>query len=164
MKNIFIVAFTLILLTSGCKVFKSSKKGEALTAKTETNTETKVFSVPGPQSAISKNTTPENINNQAEKPISVKSEKFTFSSKDKATYENKTFFVIVGSFKSNENANRFKKELAKQGFNPIILSSETGYFRVCVDSFYDEAVARNRVKKIRSEFPKYDDSWLLIKK
>jgi hypothetical protein len=158
MKKIFIVTFTLILLTSGCKVFKSSKKGEALSSKTETTNETKVFSVPATQPTINENTTSKKMNDQTENPISVKSEKFTFASKDKATYENKTFFVIVGSF------NRFKKELAKQGFNPIILSSETGYFRVCVDSFYDEAVARNRVKKIRSEFPKYDDSWLLIKK
>ena len=98
------------------------------------------------------------------KPVSMRSEKFTMSTEDQATYGSKSFFVIVGSFSSNENANRFKTELVKQGFKPITLHSETGYYRVCVDTFNEEAAARSRVQKIRTEFPKYNDSWLLIKK
>jgi len=86
------------------------------------------------------------------------------SNEDQATYGSQKFFVIVGSFSSNENAGKFKVELIQKGFKPIILHSETGYYRVCVDSFTDEAAARSRVQKIRTEFPKYADSWLLIKK
>ena len=167
MKRIILVAFTLALLTSGCKVFKS-KKSQAV-PKTETTAETKVFSVPAPKSTVRENPTSDTMYETADKsvsgkPVSVRSENFTFSAEDKAAYENKSFFVIVGSFSSNENAGRFKQELVQLGFKPIILHSETGYYRVCVDTFTDEAAARSRVQKIRTEFPKYNDAWLLIKK
>jgi len=168
MKKIILIAFTLALLMSGCKVFKSSKKGEAA-PKTETTAETKVFSVPAPKNTIRENPVSDTMYETADKsvtgkPVSVRSEKFSVSTEDQATYESKSFFLIVGSFSSNENAGRFKQELIPQGFKPIILHSETGYYRVCVDTFTDEAAARSRIQKIRTEFPKYNDAWLLIKK
>lgn len=167
MKKIILVAFTLALLTSGCKVFKSSKKSGA-TPKTETTAETKVFSVPAPKQTIRENPTSDTMYELADqatgKPVSTRSEKFTMSNEDQAAYGSKTFFVIIGSFSNNENANKFKQELIPQGFKPIILHSETGNFRVCVDSFTDEAAARSRVQKIRVQYPKYADVWLLIKK
>ncbi|MFA5328509.1 MAG: SPOR domain-containing protein [Prolixibacteraceae bacterium] len=170
MKRIILVAFTLALLTSGCKVFKSSKKSEAKAPQTETTAETKVFSVPAPKSTVRENPVSDTMYETADKevtgskPVSVRSEKFTLSSEDQASYGNKNYFLIVGSFSSNENAGRFKQELMQQGFKPIILHSETGYFRVCIDSFSDEAAARSQVQKIRTDYPKYSDSWLLIKK
>jgi cell division protein FtsN len=168
MKRIILAACTLALLSSGCKVFKKSKKSEAA-PKTETAAETKVFSVPPPTTGVRENPTSDVMYETAEntatgKPVSARSEKFTMSEEDQAAYGSKSFFVIVGSFSSNENANKFKQDLTKQNFKPIILHSETGNFRVCVDSFTDEAAARSRVQKIRTEFPKYADSWLLIKK
>jgi cell division protein FtsN len=170
MKRIILVAFTLALLTSGCKVFKSSKKSQASTPKTETTAETKVFSVPAPKTTVRENPVSDTMYETADKaatgtkPVSMRSEKFTMSAEDQAANGSKSYFVIVGSFSSNDNANRFKQELLPLGFKPIILHSETGYFRVCVDSFNDEAAARSRVQKIRTEHPKYADSWLLIKK
>ena len=170
MKRVILIAFTLALLTSGCKVFKSSKKTEAPAPKTETTAETKVFSVPAPKPAVRENPTSDTMYEPADKaeptgkPVSVRSEKFTMTAEDQAAYGNKNFFVIVGSFSSNENAGRFKQDLTAQGFKPIILHSESGYYRVCVDSFTDEASARSRVQKIRTQYPKYADSWLLIKK
>ena len=169
MKKIILVAFTLALLTSGCKVFKSSKKSEAATPRTETNADTKVFSVPAPQTDARVNPTSDAMSETTDKavagkPVSVRSENFTLSTEDQASYGNKNFFVIVGSFSSNENAGKFKQELAQQGLKPIILHSETGYYRVCVDSFTEEAAARNRVQNIRTQYPKYADSWLLIRK
>lgn len=167
MKRIILVAFTLALLTSGCKVFKS-KKSEAVAPKTETTAETKVFSVPAPKNTTRENPVSDTMYEPADaptgKPVSMRSEKFTMSSEDQAAYGGKNFFIIVGSFSSNENAGKFKQELVQKGFKPIILHSETGYYRVCVDSFSDETAARNKVQKIRTEFPKYADSWLLIKK
>jgi cell division septation protein DedD len=167
MKRIILAAITLALLSSGCKVFKKSKKSQAA-PKTETAAETKVFSVPAPK-GVRENPTSDTMYEPADatatgKPVSARSEKFTMSSEDQAAYGNKSFFIIVGSFSSNENANKFKQDLIKQNFKPIILHSETGNFRVCVDSFTDEAAARSRVQKIRTEFPQYADSWLLIKK
>jgi cell division protein FtsN len=166
MKRIILVAFTLALLTSGCKVFKSSKQSEAVAPQTETNTEAKVFSVPAPKTTVRENPVSDNMyeTTSGAKPVSMRSESFTMSSEDQATYGSKNYFVIVGSFSSNENAGRFKQELVQKGFRPIILHSETGYYRVCVDSFNDEAAARSRVQRIRIDYPKYADSWLLIKK
>jgi cell division protein FtsN len=168
MKRIILAALTLALLSSGCKVFKSSKKSKEA-PKTEAAAETKVFSVPAPKQEVRDNPTSDTMYETADnsgtgKAVSTRSEKFTMSAEDQAAYGNKTFFVIVGSFSSNENANKFKQDLTKQGFKPIILHSETGNFRVCVDTFTDEAAARSRVQKIRLDYPKYADSWLLIKK
>lgn len=169
MKRIVLVAFTLALLASGCKVFKSSKKSSEA-PKTEAAAETKVFSVPAPKPAVRENPTSDVMYETADKsvtgtsPVSVRSEKFTLSTEDQASYGDKSFFIIVGSFSSKDNANRFKQELSQQGFKPIILNSETGMFRVCVDSFNEEAAARSRVQSIRTNYPKYSDSWLLIKK
>jgi len=169
MKKIILVAFTLALLTSGCKIFKSSKKSEASTPRTETTADTKVFSVPVPTTDARVNPASDAMSEPTDKavsgkPVSVRSENFTLTTEDQAAYSNKNFFVIVGSFSSNENAGKYKLELTQQGFKPIILHSETGYYRVCVDSFTEEAAARNRVQNIRTQYPKYADSWLLIRK
>lgn len=173
MKRIILVAFTLALLTSGCKVFKSSKKNQATTPQTEASSETKVFSVPAPKSTVRDNPVSDTMYETADKaangttagkPVSVRSESFTMSTEDQAAYGSKKFFIIVGSFKSSDNAAKFKQELAQQGFKPAILNSETGMFRVCVDSFNDEASARSRVQGIRTKYTKYADAWLLIKK
>lgn len=174
MKRIILAALTLALLTSGCKVFKSSKKNQAATApQTEATSETKVFSVPAPKPTVRDNPVSDTMYETADKaatgtaagkPVSVRSENFTMSSEDQAAYGSKKFFVIVGSFKSSDNAAKFKQELTQQGFKPIILHSETGMFRVCVDSFNDEASARSRVQGIRTKYTKYADAWLLIKK
>ncbi len=168
MKRIILVAVTLALLTSGCKVLKAPKTSKA-TPNTEASTETKVFSVPAPKQEVRENPVSDNMGETTTtvptgKPVSIRSEKFTMSAEDQAAFGSKSYFVIVGSFSSSDNAGKFKQELIQQGFKPIVLHSETGYFRVCVDSFNDEAAARSRVQKIRVQFPKYADSWLLIKK
>jgi cell division protein FtsN len=169
MKRIILAVLTIALLTSGCKVFKSNKS-KVEPVKTENATETKVFSVPAPEPAVRQNPVSDTMYESPEKtvvkgtPVSVKTEKITMTPEDQANYGTQKFFVIVGSFSSNDNAGRFKQELIQQGFKPIILHSETGYYRVCVDSFNDEAYARSRVQKVRTDYPKYADCWLLIKK
>ncbi|MCL3780248.1 SPOR domain-containing protein [Prolixibacteraceae bacterium JC049] len=96
--------------------------------------------------------------------ISMRAEKFTF---DQKSDENKNssgkFFVIVGSFGQRDNADRFKQQLAAQGFKPFILLSETGNLRICINSYFSENAARSRVMQIRTDYPKYADAWLLIK-
>jgi cell division protein FtsN len=173
MKRIILVAFTLALLTSGCKVFKSSKTSQNTAPQTETTAEPKVFSVPAPKNTVRENPVSDTMYETADKPatgtatgkpVSMRSESFTMTTEDQAAYGSKSYFVIVGSFSSNENAGKFRQELTPLGFKPIILHSETGYYRVCVDSFNDEAAARSRVQSIRTKYPKYADAWLLIRK
>ncbi len=97
--------------------------------------------------------------------ILVVEERFTFESQeDKVSHDENTYFVIVGSFSYRENAERFMGTLARQNFNPVILISETGFHRVSVDSYDIEAPARRRIQQIRSSYPEYHDTWLLIRK
>ena len=179
MKRTILVALALAMLASGCKVSKSSKSSDKA-PKTETTAETKVFSVPAPKNTIRENPVSDTMYEPADKavngtvpevspvvvgkPVSIRSENFTLAKEDQATYGSKSFFLIVGSFSSSENAGKFKQDLTQQGFKPIILHSETGNYRVCIESFNDEASARSSVQKIRTQYPKYADSWLLIKK
>ena len=169
MKKIMVAVLALGLLSSGCKVFQKLKKEkEPVTETVQDNTQTKVFSVPETKPEVRENPTSDRMYEETaepEKPVRVQSETFTFAQKeDQVKNENKSYFVIIGSFSSNENANRYKQELQPQGFNPIVLHSETGYYRVCVNSFTDEFEARKRVYQIRNDFPQYADTWLLIKK
>lgn len=93
--------------------------------------------------------------------IPARTERFTFERPEEQTGHE--FFVIVGSYSLIENANRARTILTNQGFTPIILKSETGMNRVCVNSYTSEREARVRVHQIRTNFPEYHDAWLLIR-
>ncbi|PID89346.1 MAG: hypothetical protein CSB01_02470 [Bacteroidia bacterium] len=74
------------------------------------------------------------------------------------------YFIILGSFSVEDNANKLVRRLAKQGFAPNILRSPSGMYRVSGYYFNDERAARMEVDAIRKKYPEYDDLWLLIKK
>jgi cell division protein FtsN len=93
--------------------------------------------------------------------IPARTERFTFERPEEQTAHE--FFVIVGSYSMIENANRARTILTNQGFNPIILKSETGLNRLCIDSYTNETQARVRVHQIRTNYPEYHDAWLLIR-
>lgn len=97
--------------------------------------------------------------------IPVIEESFDFErEEDEVSHEVNRFFVILGSFRVIENANGFKAKLEREGFNPVILLSETGLNRVSVNSYSREPDARQRVMQIRRSYPEYYDAWLLIRK
>lgn len=102
---------------------------------------------------------------RAEADIPVREERFTFTQEaDRISQGTNTYFVIMGSFQSKDNADRFSQTLKVIGFTPSILLSETGFHRVSVNSFTSEDNARSRVLQIREEYPPYADTWLLIRK
>lgn len=74
------------------------------------------------------------------------------------------YFIILGSFSQEANANKLVGKLAKQGFAPNILRSPSGMYRVSGYYFNDEKAARIEVDAIRAKYPEYNDLWLLIKK
>ncbi len=97
--------------------------------------------------------------------IAVIEESFVFErEEDEVSHEVNRFFVILGSFRVIGNANRFKAKLEREGFTPVILLSETGLNRVCVNSYSREPDARQRVLQVRRSYPEYHDAWLLIRK
>lgn len=96
--------------------------------------------------------------------IPVRTERFTIEKEEEAApHALNRFFVILGSFRVPENAEAFQRQLEARGFEPVILLSETGYHRVCVNSYTSEGEARRRVLHIRDRFPEFHDAWLLIR-
>ncbi|MDP4183748.1 MAG: SPOR domain-containing protein [Bacteroidota bacterium] len=170
MRLLILPLIACIFLFGSCKIFK--KAGKNTTAQENVNSDAGV--VAGSDNAnyfsenknVSKVTKPAKATrpNSSEK-VSVRSEQFSFDQEqDQAANANKKFFVILGSFSQKENSEKAKDILKSQGFKPYTLVSETGNFRICVDAFNVEAQARERVIKIRTDFPQYVDAWLLYKK
>jgi cell division protein FtsN len=146
MKQIFVLILFVSILMVGCK----SKEMAAVE-------EPPVVEEPVPEPE------PEPMPEPAE--ILVVEERFTFDrTEDKASQDENTYFVILGSFSYKSNAERFMETLSAQGFSPVILLSETGFHRVSVNSYEEEIPARTRIQRIRNSYPEYHDLWLLIRK
>lgn len=160
-KAIFIISCLIFLFTS-CKIFQSQRTIPETTYQPalEADGTPKVFSVPDPVNI----TNTEEVNTNTN-PISVRRENVTpVQEQDATKVDNNNYFVIIGSFSILENAITYRENLINEGFSPIILQSETaGYYRVCVNSYQNEEDARRRVSLIRQQYPKYFDTWLLIK-
>ncbi|GEM_PF-417677 len=159
----------LMLLFSACKTTKKMAQSEYTTDNT---TSTKVFTVPGSETTP-QTTTPKVKETPVvtetpvvadEKPIAIKKEQVSFTNpQEKVQNIDNSYFVIIGSFSQLSNAKTYHEKLRNEGFTPIILHSETGYFRVCVNSYKNETEARSRIARIRHEYKEYADVWLLIK-
>lgn len=154
MKKVLFFVLIIGVAFASCKSSKKAAKTafEPAVQQTSTTTQPKVFQVPEVKEAPVA---------QDDKPISVRKESFTFT--DQGDQNQNSYFIIVGSFSSMENAKNFRQTLMSEGFTPIVVQSETGYFRVTVDSFTSEAPARVRLQQIRQSYPKYNDAWLLVK-
>lgn len=149
MRRILFFAFAVILAFASCKTTKQAAQSP--------DTAPRVFSVPGTSEQATNTTT-------AESPVSARREQISFTQpEDLAAHESNSFFVIVGSFSQLENARNFRETLLREGFTPIILHSETGNYRVCINSYKGEQEARSRIAQVRQTYPKYSDIWLLIR-
>jgi len=73
------------------------------------------------------------------------------------------YYVITGSFLYPENEKRFEGMMRDEGFSPIPLPGDSGFHRVGVFSFDNEAEARQKLQEVRSSSPRFRDAWLLIK-
>ncbi|HKJ78096.1 MAG TPA: SPOR domain-containing protein [Prolixibacteraceae bacterium] len=160
MKKILFATLAIGIIFSGCK---SKKEVASSPYTTDPTNQPKVFSVPASDTKTEPEAKVETPVEDTE-PIAMRKEQVTFTSQeDKSKNEINSYFVIIGSFSQLENAKNYRQTLMDQGFTPIILHSETGYYRVCVNSHKNEAEARSRVSQIRQAFPQYSDVWLLIK-
>ena len=74
------------------------------------------------------------------------------------------FYVIIGSFRSIENARQYNVDLVRKGFTPTILESENGLFRISAGGYNDENAARARIAAIRATYEEHTDVWLLVRK
>lgn len=141
MKFLIIVTIIMCLTVVGCKTQKIAPKPEPVRSET--------FSKP----TVTTTST-----------VTSKEERVTAANGEAQDLGSKRFYIIVGTFGVYENAQKLKKQLMAEDFFPGILMNENGMYRVSVNSYDDETVARNSVDEIRQKFPKYNDLWLLIKK
>lgn len=74
------------------------------------------------------------------------------------------YFVIIGSFRNPDNAEKYQGQILKKGFTSMILKNEAGLYRVSVLSTNEIETARDDVRRIRRVFPEYYDTWLLFQK
>lgn len=95
-------------------------------------------------------------------PIKEVEEKLV-ANEDKAPSAKK-YFVVIGSFRDPGNAKEHQVIVAKDGFKSEILKNDAGLYRVSVMETNDITAARNEIRRIWSKFPKYSDTWLLIRK
>lgn len=146
-KYVIVVATGMLLLSSCASMRKGSSRfdsSESIYVKEE------------PRKVEVKQTAPEP---KPEPAIVVREERVTPIGQ---TGPKGKYYIIIGSFQVLDNARRFSNDLTNEGFSPILLESEHGFFRVSVASFNDELDARSRLAQIRSQYPKYNDVWLLI--
>ena len=157
MNRIIFYAIVMAMAFSACKTTKQAAQSPYTTDPT---TQPKVFSVPtGNETATGE--TPKTV---SDSPIAVRKEQISFTQQDDKTQnETNSFFIIIGSFSQLDNAKNYRETLLSEGFTPIILHSETGYYRVCINSYKIEQEARSRIAQVRQAFPKYSDVWLLVK-
>ncbi len=140
MKVLNIVLLLVVLMAVGCKTQKIAPKPVPMKSETVKPTDSESSA------------------------IKSKEERITAAKGEASDFGSKRFYIILGSFGVYENAQKFKKQLMAEDFFPGILINEAGLYRVSVNSYDDEGVARARVGEIRQKFPKYSDLWLLIKK
>lgn len=160
MNRLILIIAVMGMAFTACK---SKKELAQSPYTTDPSAQPKVFTVPAsntqPQ-ALPKEEPATTVN----EPVSMRKEQVTFTrQEDKLQNESNNFFVILGSFSELNNAKNYRESLLGKGFTPIILHSETGYYRVCVNSYQNEQEARSRVSQVRQSFPEYADAWLLIK-
>jgi len=167
MNRILLITVVVGLAFTACK---SKKELAQSPYTTDPSSQPKVFTVPAkaaekPETAKEepKVAGKEAVATRSE-PVATRKEQVTFTTQeDKAQNETNTYFVILGSFSNLNNARNYRETLLNQGFTPIILHSETGYYRICVNSYQAENDARTRIAQIRQSYPQYSDVWLLIK-
>ena len=77
---------------------------------------------------------------------------------EKLALEQSIYYLIAGSFKSLRNAESLEKELARDGFEPIVIQNG-GYYRVTIGNFSDKSDALLELKRLRRQLNR--SVWLL---
>ncbi len=95
-------------------------------------------------------------------PEEVRDEKFTLDIEEKNTQiMEQKYHVVVGSFKSRDNAKGLQQMLNAEGNDAVIVVNEHGMYRVLIDSYPTYKEARTKINGINDRFA---DAWVLIQK
>lgn len=93
-------------------------------------------------------------------PEVTRNESFTLSEGDASALNNK-YHVVVGSFRSQDNAKGLQVKLKNEGNKALVVVNADGMFRVLIASYNEYAQARARINEIKDRFA---DAWVLVQK
>jgi hypothetical protein len=71
------------------------------------------------------------------------------------------YYIITGSFQSEENAGKQVSQLQSEGFNPEVIKAANGFYRVCAVACPDLETAISKKDSILDKFP---GAWVSRKK
>jgi cell division protein FtsN len=71
------------------------------------------------------------------------------------------YYIITGSFQSEENAGKQVSQLQAEGFNPEVIKAANGFYRVCAVACPDLGTAISKKDSILDKFP---GAWVSRKK
>ena len=148
MKRVIFLFAAVMIIAASCDVSKTSLFGSKKTEKEPEGTSIKA-SVLMPATPISV-------------PIKEVEEKLV-PNENREPSPGK-YFVIIGSFRDPSNAKDHQALIGKVGFTSEVLKNDAGLYRVSVKATDDIVEARNEIGRIRTRFPAYSDTWLLIRK
>jgi lipoprotein NlpI len=78
-------------------------------------------------------------------------------------YGNDQYYMVVGSFLSEQLANKYAQKMVSLGYNPqIVYSSSLGFYRVSAKSYTDYNTAINDIPDFRDDVT--PRAWVHIKK
>lgn len=77
--------------------------------------------------------------------------------------KNNKYFVIGGSFREDDNARRFMKDMSQKGYHVENLGIFNGLHRISLQGFTDFQAAKNKINQIRTEDPS-SRVWIHIKR
>ncbi|MFV0346237.1 MAG: SPOR domain-containing protein [Bacteroidales bacterium] len=90
------------------------------------------------------------------------------SSYNSANYKNiptvteKGFYVVVGSFRSTNEAIRWGQRLYKQQFNPVIVANPAERrYRLCTNRYDTEQEAEHMARMVAQLYAEHSDAWVL---
>ncbi len=104
-----------------------------------------------------KTDTLQNVNNNQK----VKEEKKNNVATDNiSTPSGKMYYIVAGSFKSKENAEKYVSELKTKGYAKacILANTQNGFYTVAYDAYADKSTASQELKRINDKEQK--GSWL----
>jgi hypothetical protein len=78
-------------------------------------------------------------------------------------YSNDGFYMVVGSFLSEQLANKYAKKILEMGYQPqVIYSNSLGFYRVSAKSYVDFRTAVNDIANFRDNVT--PRAWVHVKK
>lgn len=140
----------------------------ALAAGTACKSKQKVAKIPGAEkvatseTTYSATTTAPTVVTQptVNEPEVTRNESFRLTTGDAASM-NMKYHVVVGSFKSIDNAKGLQSTLVSEGNKALVVINEQGMYRVLIASYNDYSQARTRISQISGRF---SDAWVLVQK